>query len=126
MVSYNEKKVPSQAEVETLRVYGHEAIKLVSGGYRRICSYFESIKARGEFRGASLREVLHKLPATPPLMTHDEFEELLKTSAGKEPYTDREALRIVRTILENVLNESMLAPALAFSRENNEIIVILR
>ena len=49
MVSY-EAKLPNQEEDDLARLYGRETFGLVCEGYRRINSYFDTVKARGGSR----------------------------------------------------------------------------
>lgn len=124
MVSY-EAKLPNQEEDDLVRLYGRETFDLVCAGYRRIYSYFDSVKAKGEFRGNFLKEVLHKLPAVPPLLNTEEYERFLKFSTNKDPYTAEDMLNIIGDILEQVFGERRLLSAITTDHKNGQVLVIL-
>ena len=104
-----------------MRSYGYDAFELVLKGRRRIHSYFASIQANGEFKGKFLKEVFHKLYAVPPLLSAVELEKFLSTSEGDAPYTTKEALRIIETILVEAFNERGLRPVLIRNSEIDEV-----
>lgn len=125
MISY-EEQLPTQEEDDLVRLYGRETYDFVVNGYRRIHSYFDSVKAKGEYRGNFLKEVLHKLPAVPPLLDKKEYKRFLRSSTSKSPYTAEDTLRIIKNVLEQAFNERRLVPAITIDYKDEQVLVILR
>lgn len=124
MISY-EARIPNQDENDLVHLYGRETYDFIVEGYRRIHSYFDTVKSRGEFKGNFLKEVLHKLPAVPPLLTAEEYKRFLKSSTNKEPYTAEDTLRIIRNILEQAFNERRLMPAITIDSKDGQVLVVV-
>jgi len=117
----------SDEELELMREYGDKPIELAVKGIKAIHSYSDSNKTRHGFsKAAILKEVLHKLPRVPNLLTHDEYEEFLASKPGDSSYTAEEALRIIMVVLEKVFGDAGHEPVLAINRSSGDAYVVLR
>ena len=117
----------SEVELELIRQYGETPIELAVKGITGIHSYSNSNKMRyGLPTGAILKEVLHKLPEVPDLLTPDQYQKFLASGPGDTPYTAEEALRIIIVVLEKMFSDVGLGPELAIKRKSGAAYVVLR
>jgi len=117
----------SDEELELIQKYGETPIELAVKGIKGVHSYSDSNKIRHGFsKAAILKEVLHKLPAVPDVLTPDDYQKFLAGGPQEAPYTAEDVLRIINEVLEKVFNDTSIQAGLLIKRKSGAAYVVLR